>query len=47
MAIYVVGDLQGCEFRKFLGGAAENVGKPADAFLVGYVDEMIVTEDIR
>jgi hypothetical protein len=42
-----VGDVQGGEFRKLLGGAAEDVGEPADASLMGYVDEVIVTEDIR
>ena len=35
------------EIGELLGGAAEDLGKPPDSFLMGYAHEVIVTEDIR
>ena len=42
-----VGNLQGREIRKLLGGAAEDLCEPPDSFLMRYVHEVAVAKDIR
>ena len=42
-----VGNLQGREMRKLLGGAAEDFCEPPDSFLMRYVHEVAVAKDIR
>ena len=42
-----MGNLQGRIIRVFLGGTAENLCKPADSLLMGYVHKVAIAKDIE